>query len=255
MHNAIHHQLRGRPQHPWQPASTATPNHPAAPTQSRTPTHFPDPPPRPPTATSQPHRFEAGNTEHAGAVFELLAQPLEWIGGPDLLPVAGRKLVNAKRSSAASRSIASTLADGRPSMPAMTPNWSWTISGRGSAKLVRIAEAIISPEVLGTWARTSRRKCTRQRCQVAPMITLAMDCLSPVWASDDQLHPAQPAGLERARERGPERAALAVADSESEHLAPPVGAHTSGDHHRLRDHPPAHALTRSSTLRVDTPCR
>ena len=36
---------------------------------------------------------------------------------------------------------------------------------------------------------------------------------------DDQLHPGQAAGLERAQERGPERPVLAVADIETQHFA------------------------------------
>ena len=55
---------------------------------------------------------------------------------------------------------------------------------------------------------------------------------------DDQLGAGQPAGLQRAQERGPERAVLAVADGEAEHLPVAVGGHPGGDHHGLGDHPP-----------------
>jgi hypothetical protein len=60
---------------------------------------------------------------------------------------------------------------------------------------------------------------------------------SGVGVGDDQLGAGQPAGLERAQERGPERPVLGVADGEAEHLPMPVGGHAGGDHHRLGDHP------------------
>jgi hypothetical protein len=56
-----------------------------------------------------------------------------------------------------------------------------------------------------------------------------------VGVGDDQLHPVQAAGLQRAQERGPERAVLAVADVEAEYLSAPVGRHAGGHHDRLRD--------------------
>jgi hypothetical protein len=37
----------------------------------------------------------------------------------------------------------------------------------------------ISADPLGTAASTLRRKCTRQRCQAAPVSTLAITFLSP----------------------------------------------------------------------------
>ena len=45
----------------------------------------------------------------------------------------------------------------------------------------RIAAATISAEALGTLAKTLRMKCTRQRCQAAPMKTASMADLSPRW--------------------------------------------------------------------------
>jgi hypothetical protein len=44
--------------------------------------------------------------------------------------------------------------------------------------------ATISALRLGTWASTLRRKCTRQRCQAAPMNTELMAACSPAWASE-----------------------------------------------------------------------
>jgi hypothetical protein len=40
-----------------------------------------------------------------------------------------------------------------------------------------------------------------------------------------------------------ERAVLAVADSEVQHLAPPVRAHSGRDHHGLGDHPTTRRFT------------
>jgi hypothetical protein len=62
-----------------------------------------------------------------------------------------------------------------------------------------------------------------------------------VRVGDDQCHPVQPAGLERAQEPGPKRAALAVPDVEPEDLAAAVGADPGGDHHGLGGHPGAAA--------------
>ena len=52
---------------------------------------------------------------------------------------------------------------------------------------------------------------------------------------DDQLHPGQAAGLERAQERGPKGTVLGVANGEAEDLAAAVAAHPSGHHHGLGD--------------------
>ena len=46
-----------------------------------------------------------------------------------------------------------------------------------------------------------------------------------VGVGDDQLHPSQPAGLERPQERRPEGTALAVTHGEAEDLAAPITAH------------------------------
>jgi hypothetical protein len=54
---------------------------------------------------------------------------------------------------------------------------------------------------------------------------------------DDQLHPAQPAGLQRPQERGPERPVLAVADIKPQHLPMPVRGDAGRDHDGLRYHP------------------
>ena len=58
-----------------------------------------------------------------------------------------------------------------------------------------------------------------------------------VGIGDDQLGPAQAAGLQRAQERGPKRAVLAVADVEPEDFTATVGGDAGGDHDRLGDHP------------------
>ena len=120
----------------------------------------------------------------------------------------------------------------------MTSNCSRTCSASGWAKIVRIAAATISWLPLGTSASTLRMKCTRQRCQAAPMQHRADRGLQAgVGVGDDQLHPAQAAGLQRAQERGPERPVLGVADVEAEDLTAAVGGDAGGDHHRLGHHP------------------
>jgi hypothetical protein len=59
-----------------------------------------------------------------------------------------------------------------------------------------------------------------------------------VGVGDDQLHPAQAPRPQRAQERGPERAVLAVPDIEPQHLAVPVGGHPGG--HGLGHDPVVH---------------
>jgi hypothetical protein len=61
-----------------------------------------------------------------------------------------------------------------------------------------------------------------------------------VGIGDDQLHPTQPASLERAQECRPERAVLGVAHGEPEHLAPAISPDAGGDHYRLRHHAVVH---------------
>jgi hypothetical protein len=53
----------------------------------------------------------------------------------------------------------------------MVSSCSATWMGPGWAKMVRIAAATISADPLGTLASTLRRKCTRHRCQAAPIST------------------------------------------------------------------------------------
>jgi hypothetical protein len=112
----------------------------------------------------------------AGLTFSSVLQIFfQWLTG---------KAANAVMSSLASRSIASTFGNCRPSIVAIVSSWSWTWAGPGWAKMVRIAAATISAEPLGTAARTLRRKWTRQRCQAAPSSTAAMAFFSPAWASE-----------------------------------------------------------------------
>lgn len=94
------------------------------------------------------------------------------------------KSAKAVMSSAASRSIVSTLGNWRPSMVAMTSSCTRRCSASGWAKIVRTAAATISAEPLGTWARTLRRKCTRHRCQAAPSIIAAIAAFRPARASE-----------------------------------------------------------------------
>ena len=60
-----------------------------------------------------------------------------------------------------SRSMASSLGNWRPSIPAMTSSWSWTWAASGWAKMVRMAAATIPADPLGSGPSTLRRKWTR----------------------------------------------------------------------------------------------
>ena len=91
--------------------------------------------------------------------------------------------MKASSSSAASRSIVSSLGNWRPSIPAMTSSWSCTWVASGWAKMVRMAAATISAEPLGTLARMLRRKWTRQRWTAAPAMVAWTAWRSPRWAS------------------------------------------------------------------------
>jgi hypothetical protein len=62
-----------------------------------------------------------------------------------------------------------------------------------------------------------------------------------VGVGDDQLHPGQPTGLERAQQRRPEGTVLGVADIQAEHFPAAVGGHPGGDDDRPGDHPAVHA--------------
>jgi hypothetical protein len=121
-------------------------------------------------------------------------------------------------------------------MAAALSTCSTTSAPVGWAKIVRIAAATISADPRGTRASTLRRKCTRQRCRQAPAMTADGLLEAGGGVGDDQLHPGQPAGLERAQERGPEGAVLAVADVQAQHLPAAVGGHAGGDDDRAGNH-------------------
>ena len=61
-----------------------------------------------------------------------------------------------------------------------------------------------------------------------------------VGVGNDELHPTEAAGLQRAEEPGPEGLVLAVADVEAEDLAAPVGGNTERDDDCLGHHPVVH---------------
>ena len=91
--------------------------------------------------------------DDVGDAFELLVDPLDrGLVDHRFFQCADGKSANAVRSSAASRSIASTDPRDRPSMVAMTSSWSRTCSVSGWAEIVRIFAATISSEPLGAWA-------------------------------------------------------------------------------------------------------
>jgi hypothetical protein len=58
-----------------------------------------------------------------------------------------------------------------------------------------------------------------------------------VGVGDDQLHTLEPVGLERAQERGPEGAVLAVAHPKAEDFAAPITTHPGGHPLRLGRRP------------------
>jgi len=62
-----------------------------------------------------------------------------------------------------------------------------------------------------------------------------------VGVGDDQLDAVEAAGLERAQERRPEGAVLAVAHIQAQHLSAAIGGHAGGDHHRAAHHPAVYA--------------
>jgi hypothetical protein len=65
---------------------------------------------------------------------------------------------------------------------------------------------------------------------------LRIAAFSPAWASEiTSRTPGQPAGLERAQERGPERLVLAVADVDTQDLAAALSGDAGGDHDSAGD--------------------
>jgi len=77
---------------------------------------------------------------------DLLVDSLQGVGAPDLPPWAEGKLAKEQMSGAASRSIASTAGNWRPSLPAIESSWSATAAASGWAKMVRMAAATISAD-------------------------------------------------------------------------------------------------------------
>ena len=84
------------------------------------------------------------HTDDVGAALDLLVDPFQRVGRPDLLPVRDGKSAKAVTSTFAASSWVSTFGNWRPGMPAITSTWSRTCAGSGGAKIVRIAAATIS---------------------------------------------------------------------------------------------------------------
>jgi hypothetical protein len=110
------------------------------------------------------------------------------------------------------------------SMTAMVSTCSRTNSPVGWAKMVRIAAATMWLLPFVTFASTLRMKCTRQRCQAAPIMVAS-------WRSsardDGRRSPAashQTALAQTAQELRPERLRFGVPDRAAEDCAAPVGA-------------------------------
>ena len=121
----------------------------------------------------------------------------------------------------------------------MTSSWEWTCSvvGLGEDRADRGGDHLgVAPRDPG--------QHVAQEVDPAPLPGRAGEHRADrgleafVGVGDHQLHPVQPAGLQRPQERGPERSVLAVADVEPEHLPVPVRADRGGDHDGLGDDPP-----------------
>ena len=81
-------------------------------------------------------------------------------------------------------------------------------------------------------------KCTRHRCQVAPLSTVAIACFRPSCASDViEAHAAEAALDQAAQKRRPERPILRGADVDAEDLALALAGDADGDDRRLARHP------------------
>jgi hypothetical protein len=105
------------------------------------------------------------------------------------------------------------------SLSATASSWSRTAAASGWAQIVRSGRGLAAlPGPLP--AQEDRRDG-------------ALEAL--VGVADDQPHARQAARPEAAQEGCPERAVLAVADGQAEHLAVAVGPHAGGDHDRLGD--------------------
>ena len=129
------------------------------------------------------------------------------------------------RSSRASVSMAATAGNLGASMAATLSTWSMTSAPVGWAKMVRMAAATISAEPLGP----GPGHCAGSGPGSVPAGAShdRGDGLlqTGVGIGDDQLDAGEPAGLERAQERGPERAVLAVTDVQAQHLPTAISGH------------------------------
>ena len=176
--------------------------------------------------------------DDAGSALDLLVDPLERVGGPDLRPVRARERGEGQRPRpsprpSAARSWGTTWRAGRGPRP-RSPRPRRRRAGRRS---VRNTAATMSAWVLGTWASRLRAKWTRQRwCAGALEGPLERLDQAGVLVADDQPHPAQAALLQRGQEAAPEHLVLAVADVEAEDLPDAVGGDPGGHHHRHRHH-------------------
>ena len=100
--------------------------------------------------------------DHVAAPLDLLVDPLERVGAPDLLPVGEREggegrhvLARLREHRGDDREPRRQLVDDRIELLADRPASGW-------AKMVRLAARTISALPLGMRAKTLRRKCTRQ---------------------------------------------------------------------------------------------
>src|SRR5262245_1217969 len=88
------------------------------------------------------------------------------------------------RSSAAASSRAAASGNRRRTPSTTRRSWARALAWSGCAKIVRTTAATASRAALGTRARRLRMKCTRHRCQLAPVSTVATARLRPSGASE-----------------------------------------------------------------------
>ena len=132
-----------------------------------------------------------------GAPLDLAVDALEGIRRPKLSPVRLREGAEGQEVLGCVAEHGGDVGELAGSMAVISSSWARTWTASGWAKIVRMAAATISAEALGTLAKTLRMKCTRHRCQAAPMKTASMALSAP---GGDRRSRAR-------RRRAPERAA------------------------------------------------
>src|SRR5213082_2008659 len=130
-------------------------------------------------------------------------------------------------------------------MRVTSSSWARTWPGSGWAKIVRIAAATISPEVLGTLEHVAHEvhaAALPGRCEEHRPDRFFE---AEVMVGDDELHAGESSSPEAFEERGPKRSVFRVADVDAEDFSVTGRGDPGRDHHGARHHP-----TADSTLDV-----